>query len=417
MSSEIPNAEQNRLTLCFEDAELEKAFRHSYNQLIKIPLRYGIIISVISWYSGIGLIYAIIPEKFEWLSVLTLIYIGSFFGFIIYATFKKGLEPYYHIIGACSNAWAGLYAIYFCDQFPNGVHLILPTIIFIIFFGSYMVRLRWVAGCIAALTYVIAYHIFIYFSPDLSSAQVMLYAFVAWMTLIFAVLAGRVAETNTRIAFIQSKTIEAQRVVIEKEKELLLQEVHHRVKNNLQIIVSLIKLQLTKLKNDESIEALSEAKGRILAMSLVHQRINHTSNFGHILLLDYIKSLIENVSLAHDAKNNEWQLDIPDDTSIDIDTAIPVGLIMNEIISNFYKHQYNETNTVRSFNIQTVKLSENTVSINYTDNGEGFPEHVLTKPADSLGLELIQSLADQIDAEFKFYNDHGAVYQFQINTV
>ena len=119
MSAENHLPNQNKLTLSFIDRELESLFQKSYDKSVKKPLRLGIVISILSWYSGVGLIYAIIPEKSYWLIPLNLIYIGSFFGFIIYATYKKRFEGYYHLIGALSNAWAGLFAIYFCEQFPN----------------------------------------------------------------------------------------------------------------------------------------------------------------------------------------------------------------------------------------------------------------------------------------------------------
>lgn len=134
--------EQNSFSLTFKDAELEKEFTESYDKDVRIPLRYAIIISILSWYSAIILIPLIIPEALGWLPLLTFLYIGSYFGFIVYATYKSSFKGYYHLLGAISNAWAGLYAIYYCDQFPNGEHLTLPVLIFIIFFGSYMVRLR-----------------------------------------------------------------------------------------------------------------------------------------------------------------------------------------------------------------------------------------------------------------------------------
>ncbi len=409
MSIDDSLIDQNKITLNFNDPHFENEFRLSYNQIIKIPLRYGIIISILSWYSAIGLVYAIIPEQFIWLSTLTVVYIGSFFGFIIYATFNKKLEKYLHTLGAFSNAWAGLYAIYFCDQFPNGVHVILPAIIFIIFFGSYMVRLKWLAGFLAALTYIIGYHVYIEFYSNLSQSQVLLYAFVGWMTLIFAVLAGRVAETNMRIAFVQDKTITAQRAVIEKEKELLLQEVHHRVQNNLQIIVSLIKLQLSKSDHSAVNQALTEAQSRILSMSLVHQRINHNSNFTNISLSEYTEQLVSNIKKLHHEDDVNYELDISNDVLIDIDTAIPLGLIINEIVTNFFQHVH--ANNQCSFSIKAKQTLKSALTFAYSDNGQGFPNYILESPAHTLGLELIQSLSEQIDADFKFYNESGAVYE------
>ena len=186
MNKYLPH--QNKISLEFEDQSLESDFKKSYDKSVKKPLRYGILISLLSWFSGVPLIYFIIPEEFNWLSLLTIVYIGSYFSFIVYATFKKRFKGYYHIIGAISNTWAGVYAIFFCHQFPDGQHLTLPVLIFIIFFGSYMVRLRWLAGLLAALPYIILYHVYAVIYSDFSSDQIILYTFVAWMTLIFPLL-------------------------------------------------------------------------------------------------------------------------------------------------------------------------------------------------------------------------------------
>ena len=131
MSAENQIPEQDNLTLVFKDKKLEKQFKDSYDDSVKVPLRYGIIISILSWFSAIGLIYVVIPDDLIWLAPLTIVYIGSFFGFIVYATYKDRFKGYYHLLGALSNAWAGLFAVYFCDQFPNGENLTLPVLIFI----------------------------------------------------------------------------------------------------------------------------------------------------------------------------------------------------------------------------------------------------------------------------------------------
>lgn len=402
---------QNKFTLAFEDEILEREFRNSYDKSVKLPLRYGIIISILSWYSSIWLIYSLIPDQLYWLAPLTLINIGLFFGFIVYSTYKKRFKGYYHFIGACSNAWGGLYAIYFCDQFPDGESLTLPVLIFIIFFGSYMIRLRWMAGFIAALSYTLGYHIYIAIFSDLSSGQILLYAFVAWMTLIFAILAGRVAEGNNRVAYIQALTIKEQSEIIEQEKEVLLTEVHHRVKNNLQIIVSLINLQIMKLGHKEIEVALKETQSRVMSMSLVHQRIRETSSFTEILLKDYSKELISHIQHIYKGDPATYELDIADDIAVDIETAIPLGLIINEIASNFFKHCRPNDGERRACLIHASIDAENNYHIKYSDNGTEYPVDIDLENVETLGLELIQSLTDQINGSFNFYNDNGVVYE------
>ncbi|XOV66333.1 MAG: adenylate/guanylate cyclase domain-containing protein [Fluviicola sp.] len=211
--------EQHQFSLFFKDKNLEKEFRESYDKSVRVPLRYGIIISILSWFGAIPLIYFIIPKDFSYLALLTVGVIGSFFGFIILSTYSSRFTGYYHFLGACSNAWAGLYAIFLCSKFPNGDAAILPVLIFIIFFGWYMIRLRWIAGFAAALTYVIAYNLYILLYADLQQEQVMLFSFVAWITLIFALLAGRIAEHKSRLTWIQGKTIREQNETIAREKE------------------------------------------------------------------------------------------------------------------------------------------------------------------------------------------------------
>jgi len=399
---------QNRFTLAFKDKAIESSYKEYYNNSIKKPLRFGLIISILSWYSGISLVYIIIPDHFQWLGTFTFFYIGSLFGFIIYATFKTNLLNYYHRLGALSNAWAGLYAIYFCDFFPKGDVLILPVLIFIVFFGLYMVRLRWILAFFAVLSYTVAYHIYITLYSDLTTDQALFNIFVSWMTLVFVIFAGRVSESNSRLSFVQRKIIHEQSVVIEKEKELLLKEVHHRVQNNLQLIVSLINLQISKLKNKENSDLLKDTQSRIISMSLVHQRMKQTSNFSQIGLKDFTEELIDNLASLYSNKSIDFEIEISDSILVNIEKAISLGIIINEIGVNYFKHCSGIEDG--KFKIYGT-LSNNTVLLKYTDNGIGFPGNISVPNENFLGLELIDDLTQQLDGEFKFYNDNGAVYE------
>lgn len=405
--------EQNKLTLAFKDLDLEREFKSSYDKSVRGPLRFGIIISLISWFSAIGLIYAIIPEDLLRLGSLTIVVIGSYFGFIIYATYHERFKGYYHLLGAISNAWAGLYAIYFCHQFPNGAILILPVLIFIIFFGSYMVRLRWIAGFIAALIYTVTFQIYILEIAELSAVQVSFYAFINWMVLIFAIFAGRVAEENNRINFVQRRTIRAQSLIIEREKEVLLKEVHHRVHNNLQVIVSLMNLKIAKLNDPEIAKDLAEMQRRILSMALVHQRINQSSNFIEISVKEYVDRLIENIKGEFPDVALDHQVVIDTNVQVDIETAIPLGMIMNEMISGFLKNASEEKRSNNEFHLAISKHVDGKFVLNYRDNSSEFDNLGPDELSDHFSLELMDALACQLDGEFKFHPDKGAVYEIR----
>lgn len=407
-------AEQNNSTLNFVDRKLESEFKTSYDKSVKKPLRFGLIISILSWYSGIPLIYLLIPEKASWLVPLTIIYIGSFFGFIIYATYIERFKGYYHLLGALSNAWAGLFAIYFCNQFPNGESLTLPVLIFIIFFGSYMVRLRWIAGFIAALSYIIAYHIYISVFSDIAFEHMMFYALVAWLTLIFNFFAGRVTETNNRISFIQRRTIKQQNLIISKEKDILLKEVHHRVKNNLQIISSLINFQLSKNTELSAQEALKETQNRVQSMALVHQRMKQSSDYSNISIQDYTEQLIDNIEQSNPNSSPTKNIIIDTKLTINIEKAIPFGLILNEIISSFY----NETNLPhfekKQFSIHVKCITDSVYELKYSDNGDRLSKHS-GDYSECLELEIVEVLTHQLDGTFDFNTDNGMEYSIKLS--
>jgi two-component sensor histidine kinase len=197
-----------------------------------------------------------------------------------------------------------------------------------------------------------------------------------------------------------------------REKEVLLQEVHHRVKNNLQIIVSLINLQRHKYEALETQESLKEIQSRVLSMSLVHRKMYENSDCLEINLSDYCNQLVENIQLLYDEKPFKFDSDIPKDIMLDMDSAIPLGLIFNEIVINFYKHAYSKLNASK-FSLH-FKKDNGFYHFKCADNGIGFPKNFQNENSGSIGLEVIEGLVEQIDGTCRFYNDGGAVYEFSM---
>lgn len=201
-----------------------------------------------------------------------------------------------------------------------------------------------------------------------------------------------------------------------EEKIVLLKEVHHRVKNNLQIIISLINFQLIKIDNIGAQQALKEVQNRIHSMSLVHQKMYQTSNFKEIILGDYTEGIIDNISSIFNDKEFEYTINMPQEIKVDIEIAIPTGLIINEIITNFFKHNTHVNGTPKSFYMEIVNVN-GSPSIIYKDNGKGFPDGIQLDETKSLGLQLIDTLSEQLDGSFKFYSDNGAVYEVSMPAI
>lgn len=231
-------------------------------------------------------------------------------------------------------------------------------------------------------------------------------------------LLRKLEEGNSRLeSLVQERTseISAQKNILvqqNEEKEILLKEVHHRVKNNLQIIVSLINLQLSKFDNKEVEAALRETQSRVLSMSLVHKKMYQTSNFKEIGILQYTEQLIDNIKSLYSDRDFQYKLNIDKTVSADVETAIPFGLIINEIITNFFKHCKSEEDQDIYFEISLNSSSDNFYIIKYQDNGTGFDSSTSLDDTNSLGLQLIESLSEQLDGSFKFYSEKGAIYEF-----
>ncbi len=196
-----------------------------------------------------------------------------------------------------------------------------------------------------------------------------------------------------------------------EEKVVLLQEVHHRVQNNLQIIVSLINLQLKGIEHEDTELALREIQSRVESMAMVHQNMYQSTKFKEISMLDYTKQIIDNISRLYGEKDLKYSVEIPDSFSMNLEEAIPTGLIINEIISNFFKHGRCEGKC--TFTI-VVEVTDDRYELTYRDRGNGFDVIPDVNELTSLGLQLISNLTEQLDGEFELASDNGAIYKLSI---
>lgn len=184
-----------------------------------------------------------------------------------------------------------------------------------------------------------------------------------------------------------------------KEKERLLKELHHRVKNNMQIIISMMKLQTINEKDPKILAFVRDSKSRIDSMALVHEMLYSSTGFEYTQLGEYVDFLQRSIFMSYAPKGHqiEVSLKISDKCFFNIDRMIPLGLILNEMISNSLKHAFKENKG--KINIEANKIGEKTFVINYEDNGVGLPEGFKIEEAESLGMQLIEMLSEQLDGK------------------
>ncbi len=194
-----------------------------------------------------------------------------------------------------------------------------------------------------------------------------------------------------------------------KEKELLLKEIHHRVKNNLQIISSLLNLQSSYIKDKESLEIFRESQNRVKSMALIHEELYKASNLSQIDFKKYVENLINHLYQSYRLVSKTVTFTInTKDISLDIETAIPLGLIINELVSNSLKYAFKKNNIGQIF--VDLKNIDTSFELIVSDNGVGLPKGFDFTNTNTLGSQLVISLTDQIDGSIKIDNSDGAKF-------
>jgi len=196
-----------------------------------------------------------------------------------------------------------------------------------------------------------------------------------------------------------------------KEKEVLLQEIHHRVKNNMQVISSLINLQSEYVKDKESLEMFKESRDRILSMAFVHEKLYQSEDLTRIDFDDYIRSITKHLFRTYFLDPNAVRLNVNcSDVFLDINKAVPCGLIINELISNAFKHAFPEGRK-GEITIGFHPDGDNRLTLVVSDNGVGFPEDIDISDTETLGLHLISILVTQLKGTLEVERDRGATFK------
>lgn len=192
-----------------------------------------------------------------------------------------------------------------------------------------------------------------------------------------------------------------------QEKEALLKEVHHRVKNNLQIVMSLLNLQADSVTDPAVLGALRESRDRVRSMALIHETLYRSESLARLDLADYVESLCDQIVRSYATAPERVRLDLRvEPVALDLDRAIPAGLLLNELVSNALKHAFPGGRA----GVITVTLAagpDGTVGLTVADDGVGFPPGLDTRRTDTLGLQLVAALTRQIDGTLDLTGDSG----------
>ena len=200
------------------------------------------------------------------------------------------------------------------------------------------------------------------------------------------------------------------------EKEVLLQEIHHRVKNNLQIMSSLLRLQATYVTSKESVQLFRESENRIKSMTIIHNKLYNSKNYERIDFGDYVKTLIDNLFLSYGVSKADIRTKIDvRNVKLNIDTAIPCGLIINELVSNSLKHAFRDGKG--SMNIKLQSDEERQFTLTVEDDGPGLPNDFNFLTSNTLGMKLVHLLSSQIGGSIQFESNDGTKYVMKFNEV
>jgi two-component sensor histidine kinase len=223
-----------------------------------------------------------------------------------------------------------------------------------------------------------------------------------------------VAEAHVR----RQRKVDRERIELSlREKEMLLHEIHHRVKNNMQIITSILKLRLRQSDNDFVRELLRDCQSRIHSMALVHEQLYRSDDLSHINIREYLDELAWSTYRSFALSPSHVQLVLSlDDADLNIDTAIPLGLVLNELLSNAFKHAF----VGREHGQVTLTLKrgqDGELAVTVADDGVGLPADSEIMTAETFGMHLVFSLVQQLSAQMDVEREAGTAVTLRFREV
>ncbi len=232
------------------------------------------------------------------------------------------------------------------------------------------------------------------------------------ITIILLVL-GIVMVASNRTMGKKNAELEKQKRIIEKqsnEKDTLIREINHRVKNNLQIISSLLNLQANSLTDEKAMEALRDSHKRVKAISLIHQKLYGYEDVASIPLEEYINALFADLKMVYAANHVQLECSTqPDGIRLDMESAVPIGLILNETITNALKYAFTNKPSGKLL-INFTEGADDHYTLTIRDNGNGLPEGFDPDKSSSLGFRIIKELTRQLRGKFIYTTDNGTIF-------
>jgi PAS domain S-box-containing protein len=200
-----------------------------------------------------------------------------------------------------------------------------------------------------------------------------------------------------------------------KEKEILLKEIHHRVKNNLCVVASLLELQSNTVADPQLSKMFQESENRLYSMALIHEKLYRSTNLAQINFGEYLEDLVTNLFQSYNISDNRIQLQVlAEPISLNLETATPCGLIANELVSNTLKHAFPH-GTGGTVSVECYQTGDREIHLSVKDNGIGFPQNLDFRKTNSMGFQVVCTLTEQLEGTIELSRQTGTAFYLNFN--